>query len=72
MSNPFEDPDRMYRALVNEEGQYSLWPDHLPVPHGWETVYGPAGRDECLGHVEREWADMRPASLIRSATSGPR
>lgn len=25
-SNPFEDPEGTYLVLVNDEGQYSLWP----------------------------------------------
>ena len=34
MANPFEDPDASYRALVNHEGQHSLWPAAQPVPDG--------------------------------------
>jgi MbtH protein len=26
MANPFEDENGNYYALINEEGQYSLWP----------------------------------------------
>ncbi|HEY0452980.1 MbtH family protein [Actinophytocola sp.] len=64
MSNPFEDEQADYRVLVNEENQHSLWPGFVDVPAGWTTVFGPAGRQDCLEFVEREWVDMRPASLI--------
>ncbi len=63
MSNPFEAEDRPYQVLVNDEEQYSLWPDWLDVPSGWTKVLGPASRTECLAHVERTWRDMRPRSL---------
>ncbi|MDH6708778.1 MULTISPECIES: MbtH family protein [unclassified Kitasatospora] len=66
MTNPFEDTEGTYLVLVNEEGQHSLWPVFAEVPAGWTTTYGPAGRQECLDHVENTWTDMRPASLIRS------
>jgi MbtH protein len=64
VSNPFEDEQALYRVLVNEENQHSLWPEFADVPAGWTTAFGPAARQDCLEFVEREWVDMRPASLI--------
>ncbi|GAB2786221.1 MbtH family protein [Amycolatopsis magusensis] len=63
MTNPFENPEGNYLVLRNHEGQHSLWPAHLAVPAGWETVHGEAGLDECREYVERYWTDMRPVSL---------
>jgi MbtH protein len=63
MSNPFEDPDAQYLVLVNDEGQHSLWPVFAPVPAGWDTAHGPAGRTDCLDHVNEHWTDMRPRTL---------
>ncbi|MFF4044992.1 MbtH family protein [Streptomyces sp. NPDC001816] len=63
MANPFEDPDSAYLVLTNAEGQHSLWPSFADVPAGWESVHGPAKRQECLEYVEQNWADMRPKSL---------
>lgn len=71
MSNPFEDQDGVYRVLVNDENQHSLWPDFAAVPAGWRTVFGPGPRQECLDYVETHWVDMRPASLA-AAMSGTR
>jgi MbtH protein len=65
MSNPFDDADGVFLVLVNHERQYSLWPESVPVPGGWQVVCGPAGRQECLDRIDREWTDMRPASLVR-------
>lgn len=66
MTNPFEAEDGKYLVLVNDEGQHSLWPDFLAVPAGWNTGYGPAGRQSCLEYVNANWTDMRPNSLIRA------
>jgi len=64
MTNPFEDEDGEYLVLVNDEGQYSLWPAFITVPAGWTTV-GPRGaRAACLTYIEEVWTDMRPKSLI--------
>jgi MbtH protein len=49
---------------VNDEGQHSLWPVFLDVPDGWTSVYGEAGRQDCLDYIEKSWTDMRPKSLI--------
>ena len=34
MTNPFENDNYTYKVLINEEGQYSLWPAFLDVPIG--------------------------------------
>lgn len=61
--NPFDDPDGVFLVLVNAEEQRSLWPEFAPVPAGWTIEHGPAGRAECLDHIERHWTDLRPRSL---------
>ncbi|MFE9613499.1 MbtH family protein [Streptomyces sp. NPDC006012] len=66
MTNPFEDSEAVYLVLVNDEGQHSLWPAFAAVPDGWRTAFGPDGRTACLDHIEREWTDMRPNSLIKA------
>ncbi|WP_329310428.1 MbtH family protein [Streptomyces sp. NBC_01262] len=62
-SNPFENPEGVYRVLVNDEGQHSLWPEFVDVPAGWTAAHGPAGRQECLDYIETNWTDMRPKSI---------
>lgn len=46
--NPFDDPDASFLVLANDREQQSLWPVFAPVPDGWDTAFGPAGRAECL------------------------
>ncbi len=65
MTNPFENDEATYLVLVNDEGQYSIWPSFIDVPAGWQ-ITGPQGkRQECLAWIERTWTDMRPRSLVR-------
>lgn len=70
MTNPFEDDNGRYLVLVNEERQHSLWPAHIPVPAGWTTAHGEAGRQECLDYIEHNWTDLRPASLVNGQAGG--
>jgi uncharacterized protein YbdZ (MbtH family) len=65
VTNPFEDEDGSYFALVNDEGQYSLWPVFAGVPGGWTVAFGEDTRAACLSFIEENWTDMRPKSLIR-------
>ncbi|MFD1148979.1 MbtH family protein [Saccharothrix hoggarensis] len=55
--------DIAYQVLVNDEGQYSLWPAHQDVPAGWRAEGTTGTKDECSAHVDEVWTDMRPASL---------
>jgi uncharacterized protein YbdZ (MbtH family) len=69
MMNPFEDETGEYLVLINQDGQYSLWPVFREIPNGWRAV-GPRGkRNECLGWIEENWTDMRPLSLVRQMDS---
>jgi MbtH protein len=71
MTNPFEDVNGVYCVLVNDEGQYSLWPTFLPTPDGW-AIIGPEGnRQTCLAWIEGIWTDMRPKSLIAEMEGAP-
>lgn len=63
-TNPFDDENGTFYVLINEEGQHSLWPTFVDVPSGWTVVHGPESRQSCLNHVEENWTDMRPKSLI--------
>jgi uncharacterized protein YbdZ (MbtH family) len=55
----------VYRAVVNEEEQYSIWPADQPLPPGWADGGRTGSKSECLDHIERVWTDMRPLSLRR-------
>ncbi|MEU6281723.1 MbtH family NRPS accessory protein [Streptomyces sp. NPDC047028] len=67
---PFEKPGAEYLALVNDEGQYSVWPAAADVPAGWRVDLAAAPRQAVLDHIDRHWTDARPASL-RAADGQP-
>ncbi|MDQ3764970.1 MAG: MbtH family protein [Actinomycetota bacterium] len=67
--NPFDDEGGTFCALINGEGQYSLWPAFADVPGGWTVVYGPGGGKSCLDYIEENRADMRPRAHENGRTS---
>ena len=64
MASPFDNDQGTFIAIVNKEGQYSLWPAFADVPAGWETAFGEDTRPACLDFIERTWTDLRPTSLV--------
>jgi MbtH protein len=56
--NPFDDPQQVCLVLANTQGQYSLWPDHAPVPAGWRRMHGPDSREACGQWIERAWPKL--------------
>lgn len=57
------DDKRIYIAVVNYEGQYSIWPEGQKIPEGWQET-GKAGlKGECLAYIKDIWTDLRPSSL---------
>lgn len=63
MSNAFENPNGTYFVLINDEGQYSIWPAFLDIPSGWTIIYGEESQKLCLDYISLNWVDMRPNSL---------
>ncbi len=68
-TNPFENDEATYLVLVNDEGQYSLWPEFAAVPAGWTVAKAADTRQACLDHIEEHWTDMRPRSLVQAMDS---
>lgn len=59
-----DDDDRtIYKVVINDEEQYSIWPVERENAPGWRDV-GPTGsKTECLAFIDAVWTDMRPRSL---------
>jgi MbtH protein len=50
-------------VVVNDEEQYSVWPERRPLPAGWRSAGVTGSKAECLAYIENVWTDMRPKSL---------
>ena len=63
--NDDTDDRELYRVVVNDEEQYSIWFDDRELPAGWRDEGTRGSKRECLDRIERIWTDMRPLSLRR-------
>lgn len=70
-----DDEDKtIYKVVVNEEEQYSIWPDYRENPQGWKDSGKVGTKAECLAYIKEVWTDMRPLSLrkkMEEATRNP-
>lgn len=63
MENHSDTMTETFVVVVNDEDQYSIWPDGRPIPAGWRAEGMRGGKEACLSHVAAIWTDMRPLSL---------
>jgi MbtH protein len=58
-----EEDHRVYKAVINDEEQYSIWPADRANPSGWRDVGKVGTKSEVLAAIKELWTDMRPLSL---------
>lgn len=63
MSNSSNQSETMHEVVVNQEGQYAIWPVNKAVPDGWSKAGRQGTKESCLGFIGEVWTDMRPISL---------
>ena len=56
----------LYKVVVNEEEQYSIWPSDHNTPLGWKEAGKSGTKEECLQFIKEVWTDMRPLSLRKA------
>lgn len=62
--------DGIYKVVVNQEEQYSIWPADREVPQGWREAGKTGPKQECLAHISEVWTDMRPKTLREKMDAG--
>lgn len=58
-----DNDDTVYLVVLNDEEQYSIWPEYRDIPEGWVTDGFKGSKESCLDHIEEVWTDMTPKSL---------
>jgi uncharacterized protein YbdZ (MbtH family) len=49
--------------LINDDGQYSLWPALKDIPPGWVKLEFSGSKDECTAYIDENWKNIQPKSL---------
>jgi MbtH protein len=61
-----DDPNLVWKVVLNDEEQYSIWPADRENASGWHDAGKRGSKAECLEYIEQVWTDMRPLSLRRA------
>jgi MbtH protein len=48
----------VYRVVVNDRRQFSLWPHDAELPKGWFDEGVAGSKDCCLAHIEQVWKEL--------------
>jgi len=52
----------IYKVVMNDEEQYSIWPAHKENALGWRDAGKSGTKEECLAYIKERWKDTRPIS----------
>ncbi len=65
MNSDDNEDNTLYKVVVNQEEQYSIWPADTENPLGWRDAGKNGLKMECLAYIKEVWTNMRPLSLRR-------
>ena len=66
------DAEGIFNVVINEEGQYSIWPEYKEsLSPGWSATGMKGAKEDCLAHIDSVWTDMRPLSLRKKMEETP-
>jgi len=57
----------VYRVVMNQEEQYSIWPVGRELPAGWRDEGFQGNKQACLERIQEIWTNMRPIPPRRRA-----
>lgn len=67
MSEEVED-HILYKVVLSDEKQYSIWPNHRQNPRGWKDAGKIGTKAECLMYIREAWLDMRPGNIRETSS----
>ncbi len=70
MTQREDDDATIYRVVLNDEEQYSIWPDGRENALGWRDEGTVGTKAACLARIREVWTDMRPRSLREAMDAG--
>jgi MbtH protein len=69
MINNTKAVEALYKVVVNQQGQYSIYLKYKELPVGWEECGYEGQKKQCLSYIGSVWVDMRPVSVRNQMTA---
>jgi MbtH protein len=60
---------REWAAVINSEGQFSVWAADTSPPPGWWPTGIAGSRTDCLAQIAR-WSELGPLDVRRPSRAG--
>ncbi len=54
--------ETIYKVLINDEEEYTIWPAHRQTPPGWKEEGIAGSKEACVAYIHEVWTDLRPLS----------
>jgi MbtH protein len=70
MEKDLDEDKTIYKVVVNDEEQYSIWPANRENALGWRDAGKTGPKTDCLEYIKEVWTDMRPLSLRKKMEEG--
>jgi len=72
MSRDDREDHTIYKVVMNDEEQYSIWPADRENALGWRDAGKQGTKQEALDYIKEVWTDMRPLSLRKKMEAAAR
>lgn len=59
-----------FHVVVNDIGQYSVWPSDREPPSGWCRAEVTGSRVECLAWIDANWRDVTRVGVGSALVEG--
>lgn len=59
----------IYRVLVNEKNEHSLWSEWMDVPAGWQVVFS-GDEEACKAYIDEHWTDLNIGAMSKQRAIG--
>jgi MbtH protein len=60
MSKDEREDGTIYKVVVSQTDQYSIWPAHRENARGWRDAGQSGTRKQCLAYIEKVSKEARP------------
>jgi MbtH protein len=64
--NAYTSDGDWFKVIINDEEQYSIWPEQKETLAGWFDVGFTGSKTDVSKYIDDHWTDMRPLSLRQS------
>ena len=63
------EPQTLYRVIISQYGQYSVWPANRQPVGGWQETTVTGTSEECIAYIRQVWRPFSEQTLTMQPSS---